>query len=72
LEATVDTKLIGIWEIAAEVPWWRHSPDATYRMIRKGQLRCVRVGRRKYVTEQLLRDFVHELTVREGVVDKAA
>ena len=53
-----NTQLIAIADIKAQCPWWPYSVDGTYRLIRLGQLRAVAVGRRRFVTPDLLSDFV--------------
>ena len=48
----------------SEFPWWPFSQWQTAKLIRDGTLGCVRVGRRVFVTEALLRDFVERHTVK--------
>lgn len=56
-------KLIPLTRLPAEVPEWPFSPWTTGYMIRRGELGCVRVGRRIFVTHELLDAFVIEQTV---------
>ncbi len=52
------SKLIPIAKVQVEVPTWPYSPWSTGYLIREGRLRCVRVGRRMYVTPELLQEFI--------------
>lgn len=54
---------IAITDIRASAPWWPYGVDGTYRLVRRGELRAVAVGRRRFVTIALLRDFVARHTV---------
>lgn len=53
---------IRVTELATAVPWWPFSRHTTYRLIRNGQLRAVVVGRHRFVTVALLREFVDRHT----------
>ncbi len=54
---------IAINNIRQRAPWWPYGVDGTYRLVRRGDLRAVAVGRRRFVTIALLRDFVARHTV---------
>lgn len=66
LVATQATSLVPIEEdaIKAIAPWWPYSRKATYKLIRDGRLRVVKISRRYFLTAELLREFVDEHTVR--------
>jgi len=51
-------KLIPLKRIRDEHPEWPYSPWATGHLIRRGRLGCVRVGKRVFVTDDLLASFV--------------
>ncbi len=57
------TALIEINSLAEAVPEWPFSPFATYALIRRKRLRCVKVGRRVFVTRDLLEDFIKGHTI---------
>lgn len=50
--------LIPLSRLPETHPDWPYSPWATGHLIRTGRLGCVRVGRRYYVTDELLAAFV--------------
>ncbi len=56
-------KLIALDELPREAPYWKWSPWATARLIRKGELGAVKVGRRIFVTNELLVAFIARHTV---------
>jgi hypothetical protein len=58
------TTLIPLARLPAEVPTWPYSPWSTGHMIRTGLLGCVRVGRRVYVTAEILEAFAKRHTVQ--------
>ena len=51
-------KLIALDQLPTEAPHWPWSPWATRRLIRNGSLGAVRVGRRVFLTRELLDAFV--------------
>jgi hypothetical protein len=51
-------KLIPLDKLSAEAPHWPWSSWATARLIRKGELGAVKVGRRVFVTRELLDAFI--------------
>jgi len=55
-------QLIEINRVREIAPWWPFSAWATYRLIRAGKLSCVHVGRRLFLTPELLTAFVAEHT----------
>lgn len=56
-------ELISLDRLPAVVPEWPITPWSTARLIRLGQLGCVRVGRRVYVTRDLLAAYIAAQTV---------
>ena len=56
------TELIELKELPIKVPEWPFSPWATGDMIRKGRLKCVKVGKRHFVTMRLLEEFIKNHT----------
>lgn len=58
--------LTPIKEVRERHPWWPFSPWSTWVLIRDGKLGSVAVGRRRYVTEELLRQFVADHTKSPG------
>lgn len=52
------TEMIALDALPERCPEWPLSPWTTGELIRKGCLRCVRVGRRIYVTRQHLAEFI--------------
>lgn len=52
------TELIELHELPLKAPEWPFSPWSTGHMIREGRLGCVRVGRRVFVTQRLLEEFI--------------
>ncbi len=42
--------------VRAAAPWWPYGTDGTYRLVRRGELRAIAIGRRRYVTLSLLRE----------------
>lgn len=55
--------LIELADLPTRLPKWPFSPWSTANLIRRGELGCVRVGRRVFVTEELLAEFVASQTV---------
>lgn len=56
------SKLIPLDQVGA-VEGWPYTPWTTGDLIRKGRLGCVRVGRRVFVTRELLDEFIARHTV---------
>jgi hypothetical protein len=52
------TELIDLHRLPQECPDWPISPWSTGNLIRQGKLGCVRVGRRMFVTRQILAEFI--------------
>lgn len=59
-------KLIALADIPNEAPHWPFSPWATARLVRRGELGAVRVGRRVFVTLDLIDSFIARHTVDRG------
>lgn len=57
------TSLISVNDLATAIPEWPFSPFATYALIRRKRLRCVKIGRRVFVTRALLEDFIQGHTI---------
>jgi hypothetical protein len=57
------SKLIPLEKIQDEVEAWPYTPWSTGRLVRQGRLGCVRVGKRVFVTRELLEDFISRHTV---------
>lgn len=55
--------LIAIDDLPTRAPGWPLSPWSTRRMIRSGELGCVKIGRRIFVTQALLDEYVRAHTV---------
>jgi excisionase family DNA binding protein len=53
-------ELIAIGQLKSQIPWWPFSTDSTYRWIRIGRLPAVRIGRRYFVTRELLDKWIAE------------
>jgi hypothetical protein len=53
-----DVELVAVTNIAARFPRWPFSYWSTMGLIRAGKLRCVKLGRRHFVTDEILRDFI--------------
>lgn len=47
---------IEIRTVRDAAPWWPYGVDWTYRLVRRGELRAIAIGRRRYVTLALLRE----------------
>lgn len=62
-------KLIAPANIKTERPDWPFSYDSTMRLIRLGELGAVRVGRRRFLTPELIDAFI---TSHTAVPDHAA
>jgi hypothetical protein len=58
--------LIPLDKLASAAPTWPWSTWATRHLIRTGQLGCVRVGRRVFLTRDLLNAFVTQHIVNGG------
>lgn len=58
--------LTPIKEVRERHPWWPFSPWSTWVLIRDGKLGSVTVGRRRFVSEELLRQFVADHTKSPG------
>lgn len=58
------TDLIPLESLPTEVPSWPYAPWSTGRLIRLKQLGHVRVGRRVFVTRELLNEFIARHTVK--------
>lgn len=56
-------KLIPLDQLPSEAPHWPWSPWATGRLIRTGRLGAVRVGRRIFLTRELIDAFIAKHTV---------
>ena len=54
---------IDIRSINRAAPWWPFGTDSTYRLVRRGELGAIAVGRRRYVTLSLLREFIARHTL---------
>lgn len=54
------SKLVAIPDIGSEFPDlnWPFKSDGTYRLIRRGKLGRVQVGRNYFVTRELLEQFI--------------
>jgi hypothetical protein len=52
------TELIELKDLPRKCPEWPFSPWSTGNMIRLKQLRCVRVGKRVFVTYRILEEFI--------------
>ena len=61
-------RLIPLDQLPTAVPHWPWSPWATGRLIRDGRLGAVKVGRRVFVTTELLDAFVASHTVNGGAL----
>ena len=54
--AMYDHDPIEIRTVHVRAPWWPYDIDGTYRLVRRGELRDIAIGRRRYVTLALLRE----------------
>lgn len=54
---------IEIRAVRVRAPWWPYGIDSTYRLVRRGELRAIAIGRRRYVTLALLRECLARHTV---------
>jgi hypothetical protein len=57
-------KLVPLDQVQVVFPDWPYNPWSTGRLIRIGQLGSVRVGKRIFVTRELLDEFVAAHTER--------
>jgi hypothetical protein len=57
------SKLVSLDRVQKEFPDWPYGPWPTGRLVRLGRLGCVRVGRRVFVTRELIDAFVDSHTV---------
>jgi hypothetical protein len=55
--------LIALADLPSVCPEWPLSPWSTAQLIRDGSLGCVQIGRRKYVTRELLAEYIAANTV---------
>lgn len=53
---------IEISAVRTAAPWWPYNIYGTYRLIRRGDLRAIAIGRRRYVTVALLRECLSRHT----------
>lgn len=51
-----DDDPIEIRSVHEAAPWWPYGVDGTYRLVRRGDLRAIAIGRRRFVTLALLRE----------------
>lgn len=49
---------ISIQKLRETVPWWPRSSWGTYQLIADGKLKCIQDGGRKYVTIELLEEYL--------------
>jgi hypothetical protein len=56
-------KLLSVDDVRVEFPDWPYSSWSTAQFIRDGKLGCVQVGRRKYVTREIIEAFIKAHTV---------
>jgi hypothetical protein len=61
------SKLIALASVQSEIPEWPMASWVTARLIREGKLGCVRVGRRVYVTRELIEAFIARHTALSAV-----
>lgn len=61
--ASPSTKLVPLDRIQEEFPDFPYGPWATGRLVRLGRLGCVRVGRRIFITRELIDQFIERHTV---------
>ena len=59
----IHVKLVPLDRVQKEFPDWPYGPWPTGRLVRLGELGCVRVGRRIFVTRDLLDAFIANHTV---------
>lgn len=53
-------------QLPERAPWWPHSPWATWRRIRRGQMAAIIDGRKIFVTIDLLRRYLAEHVEKRG------
>lgn len=58
-----DTDPIAIADVRDAAPWWPYGVEGTRRLIRRGSLGAIAIGRRRFVTVRLLRDFLERHTI---------
>lgn len=56
------TKLVPLDRVQSEFPDWPYGPWPTGRLVRLGKLGCVRVGRRVFITRELIDAFIEHHT----------
>lgn len=56
------TKLVPLKNVRKEFPDWPFSQHSTWRLIDKGKLGCVRVGRAIFLTTGIIEDFIAKQT----------
>jgi hypothetical protein len=61
-----DDDPIEIASVREAAPWWPYGSDGTYRLVRRGDLRAIAIGRRRYVTLALLRECLARHTLAIG------
>jgi len=61
--AAGDDDPIEIPAVHEAAPWWPYGIDGTYRLVRRGDLRAIAIGRRRFVTRALLRECLTRHTV---------
>lgn len=61
-------KLVSLDRVQEEIPGWPYGRWQTGRLVRLGQLGCVRVGRRVFVTCELIDEFIarHTIAIADG------
>ena len=63
---SVNLKLVPLDRVQKEFPDWPYAPWSTGELIRKGRLGCVRVGRRIFITREVLDAFIVAHTQAPG------
>ena len=66
MSSPTSCKLVPLERVQEEWPDWPYGPWATGRLVRLGHLGCVRVGRRIFVTRELIDNFITAHTVTAG------
>lgn len=61
-----DDDPIDIPAVRDAAPWWPYGVDGTYRLVRRGELGAIAIGRRRYVTRRLLRECLARHTIAPG------
>lgn len=61
-----DDDPIDIPAVREAAPWWPYGVDGTYRLVRRGDLAAIAIGRRRYVTRRLLRECLVRHTTSPG------